>query len=128
MQSSVEARIKAATPIMTQIVKEYKEDNNAQMIDLMLKGQQELLKHGLGNMATVHSSKTLTMPRNRGGGMLDIAEVPAKVADISDVAFSDHEVGQAAAVRLPPVGTEERANIERKTPICANKPSAPWVR
>ena len=58
--------IVAAAPVIDKIVKEYKEDENAQLIDLMLTGWAELEKQGLGAWATVHASKTLTFPRNRG--------------------------------------------------------------
>ena len=103
----------AAAPVIDKIVKEYKEDENAQLIDLMLTGWAELEKQGLGAWATVHASKTLTFPRNRGNGMLEISHVPEQVDDITQAAFSLHEVLQACAVRMPPKGSDDRKEIER---------------
>ena len=97
---------------MKMLVKDYIDNPNAQLIELMLQGWQCLEKEGLGEFMTVHSTRTLTHPRNRGSGMLEIAYVPEQVADISDCSFSLHEVGQAAAVRMPMHGTSEREEIE----------------
>ena len=40
--------------------------------------------------------KTVVHPRNRGNGMLEPSDVPEKVADISDVAWSENEVSVAS--------------------------------
>jgi hypothetical protein len=112
--ATLQDRINGAMAEMNQICKQYKDDPAAQLIELMLQGQTVLMKHGMGGYAVIHSMKTVIHPRNRGSNMLDQAEVPTKVADISDVAFSLHEVAQAAAVRMPPVGTAARTAIEAK--------------
>ena len=97
---------------MDKICSEYVQNPNAQLIDLMLEGQRELERCGLGAYTIVHPSKTLTHPWNRGKSMLEISSVPVQVADISDVSFSLHEVMQAAAVRMPAIGTPERLAVE----------------
>ena len=97
---------------MDKLVVAYKKDENAQLIDLMLQGWAELEKQGLGAWATVHASKTVTFPRNRGNGMLEISHVPQQVDEISQAAFSLHEVQQACAVRMPAKGSDERKAIE----------------
>ena len=112
MSAAHTAKAAKADAVMNMIVKDYLENPNAQLIELMLQGWQCLEKEGLAESMTVHSTRTLTHPRNRGTGMLEIANVPEQVADISDCSFSLHEVGQAAAVRMPMHGTSEREAIE----------------
>ena len=111
--NTVSERVAAAKPVMDRIVNEYMQNPNAQLIDLMLEGQRECERCGLGAHAIVHPTKTLIHPRNRGNSMLEISAVSEQVADISDVSFSLHEVQQAAAVRMPPIGTAERVAIEK---------------
>ena len=110
---SVTERCATANVTMDKICSEYVQNPNAQLIDLMLEGQRELERCGLGAYTIVHPSKTLTHPWNRGKSMLEISSVPVQVADISDVSFSLHEVMQAAAVRMPAIGTPERLAVER---------------
>ena len=111
--ASIAARLASAAPVIDKIVEAYKQDENAQLIDLMLQGWAELEKHGLGAWATVHASKTLTFPRNRGNGMLEISHVCEQVDEISQASFSLHEVLQACGVRMPPKGSDDRMDIER---------------
>ena len=79
-------RLDMADAVMKEICLQYMNDGNAQLLDLMLTGFQELEKHRLGGRELVHSSKTLTHFRNRGTSMLQTSDVPPKMADISDVA------------------------------------------
>jgi hypothetical protein len=111
--NTVADRCAAAQAVMDHVCNEYMQNPNAQLIDLMLEGQSELQRCGLGAYSQVHPKKTLIHPRNRGHAMLEISSVSAQVADISDVSFSLHEVLQAAAVRMPAIGTAERQAIEK---------------
>ena len=111
---SIELRCDAASEVMDRICHAYDSNENAQLIELMLEGQSELEKHGLGSFAVFHSLKTVVHPRNRGTAMLETSNVPEQVAGISDVGFCLHEVLQAAAVRMPPNGTTARREIEMK--------------
>ena len=117
MANTMQTRMNAAAPVLKRICKQYAEDENAQLLDLMLEGQRECETHGLGGYQVVHSTKTLIHPRNRGTAMLEISEVPLQVGDISDNGFSLHEVMQASAVKLPPVGSDQRREIERKNEV-----------
>ena len=47
--------------------------------------------------------------------MLEIADIDALVENITDVGFSWKEVDMAAAVKLPPIGSDARRRIEEKT-------------
>ena len=113
MASMYTERLAMARPVIDKIVFSYKQDEHAQLIDLMLQGWAELEKHGLGAWSTVHASKTLIFPRNRGNGMLEISHVSEQVDEISQASFSLHEVLQACAVRMPPKGSDARKEIER---------------
>ena len=46
--------------------------------------------------------------------MLEIADIDALVQNITDVGFSWKEVDMAAAVKLPPIGSDARRRIEEK--------------
>ena len=80
--ATIESRIKSAEPVLKRICKQYAEDENAQLLDLMLEGQRECEAHGLGTHQVVHASKTLIHPRNRGSAMLEISEVPLQVGEV----------------------------------------------
>ena len=111
--TSIEVRLEMATAELKRIEVAYESDAEAQLLELMAAAKKELLKHELASYSLHHSSKTLVHPRNRGNAMLEVSDVPGKVADISDVAFSYVEVSQAAAVRMPGPGTPERKKIEQ---------------
>lgn len=108
---------------MDAIVAKYRHDPPAQLLGLLALGQREVEKHNVGSPAVVRCMRTLIHPRNRGATLLDIPEVAQKVADISGVAFAEHEALQAAAVRLPVVGTKERLAVE-----IANEQSGCMIR
>lgn len=112
--NSMDNRIQACAPVMERICKAYEEDDSCQLISLMVEGQRELQKHGLGSLMTVHPLKTPVPPSNRGESMLEVADVGENVGDISDVGFTWEEVKQAAAVKLTPVASDERRRIEEK--------------
>jgi hypothetical protein len=59
---SVTERCAAAKVTMDKICSAYVQNPNAQLIDLMLEGQRELERCGLGAYTIVHPSKTLTHP------------------------------------------------------------------
>ena len=99
---------------MDAIVAEYHNNTDAQLMDLMAQGEALCLGAGLGGKAVIHSSRTITHGRNRGGGVLDVQSVPELVAGISDVSFSWKEVAGAAAVRLPAHGAKARRECEIK--------------
>ena len=123
--------MKEIMPEMNAIVREYQTDPNAQLLELLARGQALCERAGQGAKAVVHSSKTLTHPRNRGNAMLDIPTVPTLLADISDVAFSLQEVSNAAAVRLPNRGSKQRRAIElenERLVIRAQGTLAPVIR
>ena len=105
-------RIQACAPVMERICAEYRDDPDAQLLDLMNEGNKHLAKHNLLTENTVHSTKTVVHPRNRSGGMLEVSQVPNQVADISDVAFDWSQVQNACAVRMPACGSKERKEIE----------------
>ena len=81
----MDPRVKAIKPAMVAIVAEYKTNPEAQIMDIMSRGEVICTEHGLGCKAVIRSSKTLTHHRNRGGGILDVQSVPELMADISDV-------------------------------------------
>ena len=95
----------------------YDSDNDVQIIELMRQGQDVTEENGLGA-----STKTTVHPRSRGDGMLEISNVPDQVADISDVAFSLHEVQQAAAVRMPLQGSTVRKDGPTVVALSAESP------
>ena len=110
--ATIKERVQAAKQVMDAIVHKYLQNPQAQLLDLKAEGDAELERVGLAQSLQIHPSKTLVHPRNRGTGMLDIPRVPQQVGDISDVAFSWHEVAQACAVRMPPNGSDARRDIE----------------
>ena len=116
----MEDRINSANAKMQAIEHAYMHDKNAQLIDLQLQGQRILEEHNLAAYAYHHSSKTIVHPSNRGKRMLDVPEVPQKVAGISDVSFSLAEVAMAASVKLPPAGHPVRTEWERKNIALVN--------
>jgi len=110
--ATIKERVQRAKQVMDAIVQKYLQNPSAQLLDLKAEGDAELERVGLAQSLQIHPSKTLVHPRNRGTGMLDIPRVPQQVGDISDVAFSWHEVAQACAVRMPPNGSDARRDIE----------------
>ena len=90
--ATIKERVQGAKKVMDAIVRKYKENPEAQLLDLKAEGDAELERVGLAQSLQIHPSKTLVHPRNRGTGMMDIPRVPQQVGDISDVAFSWHEV------------------------------------
>ena len=113
IMASIKERLGMAAPVIDKIVQSYKQDECAQLIDLMLQGWGMLEKQGLGAWSMVHASKALILPRNRGNGMLEISHVSEQVEEISRALFSLHEVLQACGVRMPPKGSDERKETER---------------
>ena len=110
--ASMQEREKKIKEEMDEICMIYKTDVNAQLLDLMQRGQKLLVSIGHATRASIHASKTLPHVRNRGNNMLEISQVPILISNISDVAFSENEVSLAAAVRMPGQGTKERRAIE----------------
>ena len=108
------SRVKEIKIAMDAIVAEYMNNPDAQLMDLMSQGETFCKGAGLGGKAVIHSSKTITHHRNRGGGVLDVQSVPELVANNSDASFSWEEVAGAAAVRLPAHGAKARRECEIK--------------
>lgn len=117
---SQDSRLQSCTETMERVCKAYEQDENAQLLSLMLEGQRELERVGLGGPMWVHSLKTLVHPNNRGDSMLEIADIDALVQNITDVGFSWKEVDMAAAVKLPPIGSDARRRIEAKNEELVN--------
>jgi hypothetical protein len=86
---------------MDEVCMAYKDNADAAIVDLTRQGRTCLLEHGLAVYEQVHSGQTITHPWNRGHDVLEPADVPEKIAEISDIGWDAFKVADASAVRMP---------------------------
>ena len=98
---TIDARVAMAKACMDEVVMTYKDNADAAIVDLTRQGRTCLLEHGLAVYEQVHSGQTVTHPWNRGHDVLEPADVPEKIAEISDIGWDLHKVADASAVRMP---------------------------
>ena len=108
-------RIKRAQPEMDRIMKEYVDNADAPICELLLAANGELKQKGLADDCVFHSKYTVTHPKNRSGYILEPSNIAPLVSDIVDVGFLMSEVKSAASIRMPPPGDAYNA-IEQKMP------------
>ena len=100
-----------AAPTMDAICKRFLTDPDAALNALVKDGKSCLKANGLGDNMIVHPKHTVTHPWNRGEDILEPADVPVKIADISDVGWDAKQVSDASAVKMP-TDADSRAKIE----------------
>ena len=101
MALTFQARLDAVAPVMNSICDRFTNDPDAALNALVREGKDCLKANGLGDYMIVHPSRTVTHPWNRGGDLLEPADVPVKIADISDVGWDMKQVSDASAVKMP---------------------------
>ena len=98
---TIDARAAMAKASMDEVCMAYKDNADAAIVDLTRQGRTCLLEHGLAVYEQVHSGQTITHPWNRGHDVLEPADVPEKIAEISDIGWDAFKVADASAVRMP---------------------------
>jgi hypothetical protein len=96
----IDARVAMGKASMNVVCMAYKDNADAAIVDLTRQGRTCLLEHGLAVYEQVHSGQTVTHPWNRGHDVLEPADVPEKIVDISDIGWELNEVADASAVRM----------------------------
>ena len=97
----MQQRTAMAKAVMDEVCNEYMQNPDAAIVDLQGKGKTMLIECGLANYEQVHSKQTLTHPWNRGHDLLEPADVPEKMAEISDIGWDTNKVADASGVRMP---------------------------
>lgn len=106
---TIEQRADSAKSTMDVLCKSYSDNADAAIVELTKTGQQCLVECGLALYEQVHSNQTVTHPWNRGHDLLEPADVPEKIAEISDIGWDVHKVADASGVRMPHDSTLRRA-------------------
>jgi hypothetical protein len=113
---TIDARAAIAKASMDEVCMTYKSNADAAIVELTRQGRMCLLEHGLAVYEQVHSGQTLTHPWNRGHDILEPADVPEKIAEISDIGWDLNKVADASAVRMPrdPAKRKEIEDVNAK--------------
>jgi hypothetical protein len=113
---TIDARAAIAKASMDEVCMTYKSNADAAIVELTRQGRMCLLEHGLAVYEQVHSGQTLTHPWNRGHDVLEPADVPEKIAEISDIGWDLNKVADASAVRMPrdPAKRKEIEDVNAK--------------
>ena len=111
MGSSISERLDAAAAVMDRVCTKFLEDPAASLIPLKTEGNDELERCGLAAFEYVHPMRTITSIKNRGTDILEPANVPIKIENITDTGFNPALCAEASGIRMPADATK-RNEIE----------------
>jgi hypothetical protein len=94
-------RLDAAAQVMDRVCGKFTDDPDAALMPLKSECNAELLRCGLASFEIVHPTRTITSLRNRGGDMLEPANIPIKIETITDTGFNLALCAEASGIRMP---------------------------